>query len=196
MPYIKIIIFSLLLSSCATTDNSSRTENTKSSGVNPFDQSDSDKRLYNKALTFLNKGKLDDAKEIFEVLQSDRPELAGPYANLAVIALQEKKPDEALKLAEISVTKNPKLSRALNLLGYLKLKNGNVLDALKHYKSAIKYKNDYALAHYNIALLYDVYMQDVQSAILHYEKYMKLIDGKDKTTADWLEQLRRNNENS
>lgn len=191
MYYIKLLLVALLLSSCATTNDTTITEEAASSGVSPFEQSDSEKNLYRKAVVLLNEGKLESAKEIFEEIKSDRPEFSGPYANLAVIALQEKKPEVAFKLAKLAVNKNPKFPQALNLLGYLELKNGEILAAVKHYKEAIKYKNDYALAHYNIALLYDVYMQDVQSAIPHYEKYMKLINGKDKTTADWLEQLKR-----
>ena len=70
-----------------------------------------------------------------------------------------------------------------------------IKEAEKHYKEAIKNKNDYAIAHYNIALLYDVYLQDIKSAIPHYERYMKLINNKDKSTADWLEQINSQKDN-
>ena len=65
----------------------------------------------------------------------------------------------------------------------------------KHYKEAIENKNDYAIAHYNLALLYDIYFQDVAKAIPHYEKYMELINNEDKNTADWLEQIKRKTDN-
>ena len=95
----------------------------------------------------------------------------------------------------IALTRNPNFAQALNLLAYLEQVSGEIRSAEKHYKEAIKNKDDYAIAHYNIALLYDVYLQDIESAIPHYERYLKLTNNKDKSTADWLEQLKRTKEN-
>jgi tetratricopeptide (TPR) repeat protein len=194
MHYINLIIFSALLSSCATT-NTSRLSESVSSGKIPLEQSESELTQYKQALTMLDDGKLDAAKDIFIEFIDERPELAGPYANLAVIAIRQNKPNEAFKLVTTAVQRNPKLPQALNLLAYLEQVTGEIKSAEKHYKEAIKYKSNYALAHYNLALLYDIYLQDINSAIPHYEKYMTLIGNKDKNTADWLEQLKRTKEN-
>ena len=147
------------------------------------------------ALTLLNNNKLDAAKDIFQQFKENRPELAGPYANLAIIALKNNKPEKALELVKIALSKNPDLAQALNLLAYLEQVSGEIKEAEKHYKEAIRNKNDYAIAHYNIALLYDVYLQDIESAIPHYEKYLKLINNEDKNTADWLEQIKQQKNN-
>jgi len=95
-------------------------------------------------------------------------------------------------LVKLALTKNPNLAQELKLLAYLEQLNGEIRLAEKNYKEAIKNKDDYAIAHYNIALLYDVYLQDIASAIPHYERYMTLTNNKDKATADWLEQLKNN----
>ncbi|MCW8901358.1 MAG: tetratricopeptide repeat protein [Gammaproteobacteria bacterium] len=189
MYYINLIILAALLSSCASSPD---TDNQTLSDSNPLEQSDSEISRYKEAITFLNSGKYDAAKEIFLELKSERPELAGPDANLAVIALKNNRPDKALELVKLALTKNPNLAQALNLLAYLEQLNGEIHLAEKHYKEAIKNKDDYAIAHYNIALLYDVYLQDIASAIPHYERYMTLTNNKDKATADWLEQLKNN----
>ena len=188
MNYIKLSLVALLLSSCATT---TETTTISSSVISPLEQSDSERNKYKKALTLLNHDKLDAAKEIFQQLKSDRPELAGPYANLAIIALKNNEPEKALELVKLALTKNPNLAQALNLLAYLEQVSGEIKLAEKHYKEAIKNKSNYAIAHYNIALLYDVYLQDIESAIPHYERYMELINNEDKSTADWLEQIKR-----
>lgn len=192
MNYIKLLPLALLLTSCATT---SETPDIASSGKSPLEQSASELSLYKKALKLLNSDKLDSSKEIFQQINSNRPELAGPYANLAIIALKNNNPEKALKLVEVALSKNPNLAQALNLLAYLEQISGNIQQAKEHYKKAIQNKNDYAIAHYNIALLYDVYLQDIESAIPHYEKYMKLINNADKNTADWLEQIKRKKDN-
>ena len=187
MNYTKLLVVALLLTSCATT---TETTTVSSSGISPLEQSDSEKSEYKKALTLLNHDKLNAAKEIFQQFKTDRPELAGPYANLAIIALKNNEPENALELVKLALSKNPNLAQALNLLAYLEQISGEIKSAEKHYKEAIKSKNDYAIAHYNIALLYDVYLQDIAKAIPHYERYMELINNKDKNTADWLEQIK------
>ena len=192
MYYIKLLIIALLLSSCSSTNE---TASVSSSGLSPLEQSDSERSRYKKAITLLNRNKLDEAKEIFLEFKSERPELAGPHANLAVIALKNNEHEKALELVKLALTKNPKLAQALNLLAYLEQISGEIKSAEKHYKEAIENKDDYAIAHYNIALLYDIYLQDVESAIPHYERYLKLINNKDKNTADWIEQLKRTREN-
>jgi len=192
MYYIKLLIIAFLLTSCSATNE---TTSVATSGLNPLEQSDSERDEYKKALSLLNRNKLDAAKEMLQELRNDRPELAGPYTNLALIALKQKEPEKALELVQISLTKNNKFPQALNLLAYLEQVNGEIRAAEKHYLEAIKYKGDYAIAHYNLALLYDVYLQDIPSAIPYYEKYMKLTNGKDKNTADWLQQIKRNKDN-
>jgi len=191
MYYIKLLVITILLTSCASTKEST---SISSSGLNPLEQSDSERSQYKNAITLLNNNKLDAAKEIFLEFKAERPELAGPYANLAVIALKNNEPNKALELVKIALTKNPNLAQALNLLAYLEQINGEIKSAEKHYKEAIKNKADYAIAHYNIALLYDIYLQDIESAIPHYERYMSLINKEDKKTTDWLEQLKRSKE--
>lgn len=191
MYYINLLIVAFILTSCASTNEST---SSGISGTSPLIQSEEDISRYKKAITLLNNNKLEAAKEIFIELNSERPELAGPYANLAVIAYKNNNPEKALELVNISVEKNPKLAQALNFLAFLEQGKGKINLALKYYKQAIENKEDYAIAHYNIALLYDIYLQDINSALPHYEKYLKLINNKDKNTVDWVEQLKRSHE--
>ena len=191
MYYINLLIVAFILTSCASTNEST---SSGISGTSPLIQSEEDISRYKKAITLLNNNKLEAAKEIFIELNSERPELAGPYANLAVIAYKNNNPEKALELVNISVEKNPKLAQALNFLAFLEQGKGKINLALKYYKQAIENKENYAIAHYNIALLYDIYLQDINSALPHYEKYLKLINNKDKNTVDWVEQLKRSHE--
>ena len=187
MYYINIIIVAIFLSSCASTSNVG-TKN--SSEISPLTQSDAEIKQYSTAIALLNKQNFEEAKKIFVKFTEQRPELAGPYVNLAIIAVENNDSQEAFKLVNTALDKNPNLAQALNLLGFLEQEQGKILQAEKHYLDAIKNKSNYALAHYNIALLYDVYLQDINKAVIHYEKYMSLTNNKDKKTADWLEHLK------
>ena len=192
MKYINLLIISLLLTSCATTDDAPDSPSETSS---PLVRSEYETSQFKKATALLNNNKINAAKNIFLSLNDERPELAGPYANLAIIALKEDKPNEAFELVNKSLNKNPNLPQALNLLAYLEQIKGEIRSAEKNYKKAIENKPNYSLAHYNLALLYDIYLQDINRAIPHYERYMELINNEDKNTADWLEQIKRSKEN-
>jgi len=69
---------------------------------------------------------------------------------------------------------------------------GKYKEAETHYLTAIKLDNKNASAHYNLALLYDVFYQDIRSAIPHYEQYLALINQEDEDTLNWVEELKLN----
>lgn len=195
MKFISLLIASIILSACAATDENKSSSN-QSSGLNPNIQSNDEINQFKKATKLLNNNKLDAAKELFLSLKNDRPELAGPYANLAIIALKNNKPAVALDLVNKSLVKNPNLPQALNLLAYLEQIRGEFKAAESNYKKAIENKPNYSIAYYNLALLYDIYLQDIEKAIPYYELYMELTNNEDKKTADWLEQIKRTKGNS
>lgn len=187
MYYINIILAVILLTSCATShDQGEQT----SSGLSADMQSESEHLKYNRAISLLNEGKSEQAQKIFLQFNSERPELAGPYANLAMIALRNKENDKALNYINQALTKNPDFPQALNIFGYLKLSSGDIKTAEQSYLKATKLDDNFALAHYNLALLYDIYLQNIPKAIHHYERYLKLINYTDKQTVEWLNQLR------
>ena len=85
---------------------------------------------------------------------------------------------------------NPAYAQAYNLRAQLNLSDGRISDARSDYLSALQYRPDYAIAEYNLALLYDVYYQDIAEAIRHYETYLSLIGQQDETTLEWVRHLR------
>lgn len=169
------------------------------SDADPVTPADSEKALksatesdilaFRKAITHLNNNKLEDARSLLIEFIDDHPALAGPWANIGLIYIKENKLDKAIEVLDKALTLNPKLAQAHHLRGYIESKKSNFLQAEKYYKKAIELNPDYSIAHYNLALLYDIYLQDVANAVQHYKMYLKLIKNKDKKTIDWVEQL-------
>lgn len=153
-------------------------------------------QLYQQALLFLDNNELDKAEPILRTFSLKHPELAGPWANLGLIQLKRGNMDNAEGFLKEALTKNPKLPQAFNQLGVIEQNRGNALQAEQLYLQAIKENNDYAIAHYNIALLYDIYLQEIDKAISHYESYLELSDYKDQQTINWLKQLKSIREKS
>ncbi len=148
--------------------------------------------LYQDALTELNKNNLKKAEKYFLTVTKKHPDFAGPWANLALIYIKQKHYKKAEDHIKKSLEKNPKMAQTLNMAGFIEERKGNINKAKSYYKKAIEKKPDYTLAHYNLALLYDVYLQNIKEAIKHYQQYLSLLDGEDKKTENWMEELRFN----
>ena len=146
-------------------------------------------QLYQQAITHLNNNELDKAEEILIEFSNKHPDLAGPAANLGLIQLKRNNIEQAEVLLNKALESNPKLPQALNLLGVVQQKKGNIKQAEKLYLQAIQEKNNYAIAHYNLALLYDIFLGKISTAIIHYQRYLELIDDQDRQTSNWLKEL-------
>ncbi len=64
-------------------------------------------------------------------------------------------------------------------------------ESLAAYKKSLKLDHDYALAHRNIGILYDLYLQLPEQALNHYKKYLQLTSEPDKQVNNWIIDLER-----
>lgn len=193
MSYIKpLAIAFLLLTGCVTHSPQDATTPksgaTGSLGVTASDETE----LYRRAITALNNSQLDSAETELKKLTKNRSELAGPWINLALIDIKKNNLESAQKNMDKALELNPKMAQAYNVRGYLELSRGNVAKAAEDYRRAITLKEDYAVAHYNYALIHDIYFQDMKMAVHHYKRYLELTQNQDKKTADWVLELERN----
>ncbi len=191
MSYINIIVLMVvfLLTGCAQTDPVRETPVTEKKQEDKTTAAEI--QLYRDALLNLDAGNLVQAEQSLKKFSRKRPQLAGPLANLGLIYLKQNKLQAAQESLDKAYQLNPRMPQVNNLLGVIANRRGNIKQAEKFYLSAIQYKPDYVLAHYNLALLYDVYLQDINKAITHYKAYLQLTGNKDQKTRDWLAQLER-----
>ncbi|MDH5776653.1 MAG: tetratricopeptide repeat protein [Gammaproteobacteria bacterium] len=187
-----IILSVLFIAGCGT----QQVVNDTATSITPADSekalkstTEGDVLAYRQALTHLNNNKLDDARSLLKDFIDDHPSLAGPWANMGLIFIKEGKLDKATEALDKALKLNPKLAQAHNLRGYIENKKRNFLQAEKFYKAAIEINSSYSIAHYNLALLYDIYLQDIAKAVQHYKIYLKITENKDKKTMDWVQQL-------
>ena len=76
-------------------------------------------------------------------------------------------------------------------LGILYREQGEFEAALNAYNSALELDGEYALAHRNVGILYDLYLQQPVLALDHYKKYLELAGEPDKTVDGWIVDLER-----
>ena len=152
---------------------------------------DDETDLYRQAITALNNSDLDLAESGLKKIIKSRPEFAGPGINLARINIKRNDIDNAEKNLAKARERNPKMPQVFNMLGYIDISRGQYKKAADDYRQAIALKEDYAMAHYNLALLHDIYLQDMKASVRHYKRYLELTNNQDKKTADWVLELER-----
>lgn len=185
-----LIFLSLILGGCG-----SSAKKPVASGANNLGKtsqfSEQQQIDYKQALGLLSNNKHQEAEVILIKLSKQLPGHAGPWANLGLLNLVQKKPAEAEEFVKTALKINPNMSQALNLMGLIATHNRDIKAAESYYIKAIKQDNGYANAHYNLALLYDIYLQDIRKAAKEYREYLKYIDHEDNATLSWVEQLER-----
>ncbi|MCP4491387.1 MAG: tetratricopeptide repeat protein [Gammaproteobacteria bacterium] len=135
------------------------------------------------------------AKRLFSNFIKSNPSMSGAYINLALIAFREDDFSDVSKLLDQAITLNPIQAQAYHLRAHLHLKNSAIKLALKDYLKAIELIPDYANAHYNLALLYDIFLQEIALAIDHYTIYLSLLDKEDEKTRNWIKHLQNTLDN-
>lgn len=130
------------------------------------------------------------AQRIFQKFIQHYPDFPGAYVNLALIHFRKEEYAQALKLVNIAIEVNDQFAESYHLKAQLLLIDGEIHQAKDNYLTAVKLKPDHLNAHYNLALLYDIYLQEIALAVKHYEKYVSLLIAPDERTSEWINHLK------
>lgn len=152
--------------------------------------SPADAKNYADALDNIKNEKPEKAIAPLRKLAEAHANNVGIWINLATAYHQTDKQKEAAQAAAQAIAINEDIPDAHNVAGLIAVDKGEYKNAEKHYLQAIKLNADFAYAHYNLALLYDIYYQDIAKSIPHYERYLTLTGNEDKDTATWVEELK------
>jgi len=145
---------------------------------------------YAEALQLMKAGKSVDAELEFKQLTLAYPEYAGPQLNLGLIYLQSARLAEAQSAFAAVLEHNPGNSVAANELGITDRKLGQFKAAEASYLKALAAEPDYAAAHLNLGVLYDLYLGEPQKALEEFERYVA-IAGENKQVAGWVAELHK-----
>ena len=146
--------------------------------------------LYEQAVAVMAAGDLLDAELRFKVFLQRYPGYPGAWVNLAIIHREQGDDQQALRHVEQALAIDPNHPAALNQQGLLLRKNGDFLAAEAAYLKAVTVSPEYALAHYNLGVLNELYLKRLDVALRHFEIYRSLV-GEDRQVEKWLTDLKR-----
>ncbi len=183
----------LLLAGCATTPSG-----TSKSAKASRDAADAPQRevparaqtMYEQAAAAMAAGDLIDAELRFKEFLLTYPDFPGAHVNLAIIHSANGDDEAAMAAVNSALAIDAEHAPALNQLGVLHRKNGNFTESEAAYLKAVTVRPDYPLAHYNLGVLNELYLQRLEAALQHFERYQELV-GEDKQVSRWITDLQR-----
>lgn len=146
--------------------------------------------LYEQATAVMAAGDFVDAELRFKEFVLLYPDYPGAYVNLAIIHAKNENDAATRSALDQALALDGGYPPALNQLGMLLRRNGNFLEAEAAYLKAVTVSPEYALAHYNLGVLNELYLQRLDTALHHFETYQSLV-GEDKQVERWIADLRR-----
>ena len=146
---------------------------------------------YAQAIAAVKAGQDKQAIQLFSGLTRDYPDFAASYTNLGLLYLKQEKLAEAEQAFNQAITLNPADAVAYNHLGVVLRQRGQFNDARKAYENALRINAGYASAHLNLGILNDIYLQNLETALQHYQRYQALTGETDKQVAKWIVDLER-----
>ncbi len=124
---------------------------------------------FERALTEMRKGNLDSALERMKSVSANYPALGGPIVNQAIILRKMGKTQEAYDLLHNTLINHGKNPFLLNELGVISRELGKFKQAQASYESAIRIDPNFPSAHYNLAVLADLYLHDPVQALAEFQ---------------------------
>ena len=146
--------------------------------------------MFEQAVAVMASGDFVDAELRLKEFLLQYPAYPGAYVNLAIIHSQNGNDEAAQAAIDAALALDADHAPALNQQGMLLRRNGKFLEAEAAYLKAVTSSPDYALAHYNLGVLNELYLQRLDVALQHFEKYQELV-GSDKQVEKWIADLRR-----
>jgi tetratricopeptide (TPR) repeat protein len=132
-----------------------------------------------------------EAERQFAQMLEKYPYLSGPALNLASIYAQTQRPQLAEEHYQSALRINPDNFAAGVQYGVWLRKQGRFADAEAVYLKTLERNPDYADAHLNLAILYDLYLGRLAPALEHYQHYLAASGATDSPVQGWVADLER-----
>ncbi len=185
-----LVLVALMLGACAPTGKT--VKEGQVAGERPKVAVDAaTEKLFRQGVTLMKAERFDDAAKVFEAVIAKNGQLAGPYVNLGIAYSQLDRNEEAERVLQQAIDTNPSFLSAYNELGIVYRKTGKFEQARGLYERALTVNPDYDKAHLNLGVLCDLYLQDLDCALKHYERYQQLAVEEDKQVAIWIADLQQ-----
>lgn len=143
---------------------------------------------FERAVALMKNQKYTQAIDLLEKVIEQSPNVTAPYIDIAMAYRHIEKPEKAEEHLKAALQLLPDHPVASNEYGLLCRKAGRFADARAIYEKAIARFPDYYPMHRNLGILCDLYLNDPECALEHYEIYSEA-KPEDKQVKLWIADL-------
>jgi tetratricopeptide (TPR) repeat protein len=147
------------------------------------------RRDFELAVARLNEQDYSKAIDLLKKVIEGSPKATAPYIDIAIAYEHIGEPEQAEADLKTALTLVPAHPAASNEYGLLCRKAGRFAEARKVYEKALARFPDYYPIHRNLGILCDLYLNDPESALKHYEIYSEA-KPEDRQVKLWIADLR------
>jgi tetratricopeptide (TPR) repeat protein len=144
---------------------------------------------FDRAVVMLKEQDYDQAIELLGKVIGQSPGVTAPYIDIAIAYERIGKPEQAEEHLKTALELFPDHPVACNEYGLLYRRTGRFADARAIYEKAIARFPDYYPVQRNLGVLCDLYLNDPECALDHYEIYSKARPD-DKQVKLWIAEVR------
>lgn len=126
--------------------------------------------------------------ELLQQVTEAAPDVTAPYIDLGIAYRQVDDLDKAEASLKKALELNPRHPVAHNELGIVYRRTGRFEDARHSYEKALSLHPDFHFARLNLAILCDLYLNDLPCALQNYKAYLQAVPD-DKKAAMWISDL-------
>ncbi|PAV27011.1 hypothetical protein CF392_02415 [Tamilnaduibacter salinus] len=190
-----LVLIPVLLSGCAATGGggSGTASKTEASQARPRTEPLTEKQaaLERQAREAVSQKAYDVALAHLKQLHAERPDVASVIARMGWVRQQQSRRERAIALYRDAVTIDPGQRLALNNLALLERQRGRFEEARRWLEQGIRWHPGSARLHYNLAVLLELHLLELEQALSHYRRYQTLRSGEDATVSGWIADLER-----
>lgn len=150
---------------------------------------DAARRDFQSAVAMLNDGHYEQAVDLLEKVVEQSPGVTAPYINLAIAYRHLDNLEQAETHLKTALGLVPGHPAACNEYGMLYRKTGHFEEARAMYEKALDRFPEYYPVHRNLGILCDLYLDDLECALEHYEIYGRARP-EEKKVQLWIVDLR------
>lgn len=142
-------------------------------------------------VNLMREGKFQEAEIYWNELTSEFPDYPGPWLNLGLVYFQSQKYALAIENYIKAAQADSEFCSSYSAMGPAFREQGLFQDAEQAYLNAIYCDESDPDSHYNLGILYDLYMQNPVGAVREYKKADELLNGSDEVLQIWIADLTR-----
>lgn len=185
----------MLLSGCASSPDTHSYDDARSEKPAPVRDiaplTPAQQQLLSQARSATENQQWDAAEAALQQLLAQRPDAAVAHSRMGWVVQQQGDRQRAMALYREAIERDPRDALTVNNLALLLMEDRQFGEAAKLLRDGLRYSPQVPELHYNLAVVSELYLLDLKTALRHYRRYRDLTGDEDKAVAGWIADLER-----